>query len=183
VRELAGGDAGATRLTAGRQRRIVHEGGRFLIWQALTVLGLALLVSGCAAVGPASSLLRILQGGSPAPQVYQQTRIDLTHDNFVLVRTHVVGVSKGFSLRGIITMKPATLAKAMDRMYSAAKMQPGEPQTMGQLVVQNSSSYWILFGIPKVEVHADVFQLNPATPANLGVNVQKREADGEGDGG
>ena len=35
------------------------------------------------------------------------------------------------------------------------------------LIVEHSGSYWILFGIPKVEVHADIVQFKPPV-ATLG---------------
>ena len=38
----------------------------------------------------------------------------------------------------------------------------GEPQTIAHLIVERSSSYWILFGIPKVEAHADIVEFRPA---------------------
>ncbi len=53
---------------------------------------------------------------------------------------------------------PATLSKAMQRMYAAAQMQPGQPQSIAHLVVEQTSSYYILFGIPKVEVRADIVE-------------------------
>jgi len=79
----------------------------------------------------------------------------------VLVKTNVLGKSKGFSLLGLITIYPATLTKAMNRMYSAAQMTPGQPQTLAHLIIEQSSSYWILFGIPQVQVRADIVQFSP----------------------
>jgi hypothetical protein len=104
--------------------------------------------------------------------VHQQTGVSLTQDNFVLVKTNVFGVSKGFSLLGFITICPATLSKAMDRMYASAQMRPGEPQTVANLIVERSGSFWILFGIPKVEVHADVVEFRPAVGASQRVKPE-----------
>ena len=151
--------------------------------RGLILLALCSLLSGCAAIAPASSVLSALPGGSPVPLVHEQTTVSLAQDNFVLVKTNVVGLSKGFSLLGFITIYPATLAKALDRMYGAAQLHIGEPQTVGQLLVQNSSSYWILFGIPKVEVHADVFQFNPAVSSGGREKPQRHDAGGDGNGG
>ena len=86
----------------------------------------------------------------------------MTSTVFVLVRTNVSGVSKGFSLFGIITIYPATLDKAMDRMYASAEMRTGKSQTVAHLIIEHSGSFWLLFGIPKVEVHADVVEFLPA---------------------
>jgi hypothetical protein len=121
-----------------------------------------LLMNGCAVLAPVSALIGGSQGGASGLQVHEQTSVNLARDNFVLVKTNVVGRSKGFSLLGFITMCPATLTKAMSRMYDAAQMRPGEPQTVAHLIIEHSSSYWILFGIPKVEVRADIVEFRPS---------------------
>jgi hypothetical protein len=100
-------------------------------------------------------------------QVHEQTSVKLAQDNFVLVRTNVVGRSRGFSLLGLITIYPATLNKAMNRLYVAAQMREGQPQTVAHLVVEQSSSYYILFGIPEVDARADIVEFTPeAAPLN-----------------
>ena len=45
-------------------------------------------------------------------------------------------------------------------------MQLGASQTAAHLIVEHSSSYWILFGIPKVEAHADIVEFNPLVGAD-----------------
>jgi hypothetical protein len=123
-------------------------------------------MTGCTALAPAGPLVNPLSGGSPALQTHEQTSVSLAADNFVLVKTNVTGQSKGFSLLGFITICPATLSKAMDRMYASAQLRPGEPQTVAHLIVEKSTSYWILFGIPKLEVHADVVAFKPTATTN-----------------
>ena len=124
------------------------------------VLVMGLFLSGCAAIAPLA-LLSHPSGGAPPVQVHEETRVSLARDNFTLVKTNVWGQSRGFSLLGFITIYPATLNKAMKRMYGAAEMQPGQPQTMAHLIIEQSSSYLILFAIPKIEVRADVVEFNP----------------------
>jgi hypothetical protein len=46
-------------------------------------------------------------------------------------------------------------------MYASAELRLGTPQTVAHLSVEPSSSYWILFGIPRVEVHADIVEFRP----------------------
>ena len=99
-------------------------------------------------------------GGAPL-QIHSQTTVALNQDNFVLVKTNKLGRSKGSSLLGFITIVPPSLSTAIDRMYASADMSCGEPQTVTNLIFQQSMSYWILFGIPKVEVHADVIEFRP----------------------
>ncbi len=139
------------------------NGGRRAL-RALVVTAIAgagLLLTGCAALVPFSSVLGSPSSGPPPLQVHEETSVNLAEDDFVLVRTNVVGTSKGFSLLGFITIYPATLTKAMNRMYNSARMHLGKPQTLAHLIVEQSSSYYILFGIPKVQVRADIVQFRP----------------------
>ncbi len=122
---------------------------------------------------PLSPLLSGAHGNSAPPlQVHEETRVSLERGNFSLVRTNVWAQSRGFSLLGFITIYPATLSKAMGRLYSHAGMQPGHAQTISHLVIEQTSSYYILFGIPKVEVRADIVEFgpevqNPSAPATI----------------
>ena len=143
------------------------------MFRGLIILVLGLLLSGCAALTPASSVLGPLQGGSTPLQVHEQTSVNLSQDNFVLVKTNVFGMSKGFSLLGIITIYPASFTKAMDRMYGSAQMRPGTAQTLAHLIVQHSGSYWILFGIPRVEVHADIVEFRPVVATSERVKPKR----------
>jgi hypothetical protein len=88
--------------------------------------------------------------------------VKLVEGNFITIRTNVVGFSKGFKLLGFITLHPATVDKAMDRMYAHAQAQEGRPETFAHLVVEHSGIYVILFSIPKVTVRADLIEFLPA---------------------
>jgi len=156
---------------------MISGGSGFLMLRGLIVLIAGMLLSGCTAVAPAGGLLGMAHGGTSPLQIHEQTSVNLSEDNFVLVRTNVFGVSKGFSLLGFITIVPANFTTAMDRMYASAQMTPGQPQTVAHLIVEHSGSYWILFGIPKVEVHADIVQFNP--PAATGRPGKRRAAPAE----
>jgi hypothetical protein len=118
------------------------------------------LLSGCAAVAPFASSLT---GGAPtgSVEVHSQTSIRLQEGNFVTLRTNVVGSSKGFKLLGFITLYPATLNKAMNRLYANAEAQNGRPQTLANLVVEHSGIYVILFSLPRVTVRADLVEFLP----------------------
>ena len=120
----------------------------------------ASLLSGCAAITPFSSLV-IAPTGPPPLQVHEETSVKLARDNFLLIKTNVLGRSRGFSLLGILTIYPATLTKAMSRLYAGAQMHPGQPQTVAHLVIEQTGSYWILFGIPEVDVRADIVEFKP----------------------
>ena len=127
-----------------------------------------LVCTGCASLVPLTSILTT-PSSAPAPlQVHDQTRVELATDNFFVVKTNVVGTSRGFSLLGIITIIPATLNKAMNRLYTAAEMQQGRPQTVAHLIIEHNSTYWILFGIPELNARADIVEFrSPASTANI----------------
>jgi hypothetical protein len=147
-----------------------------LVARGLLLTIACLLLNGCAALAPYSSLVSMPEGGSPPREVHEQTRVGLDRDNFVLVKTNVWGRSKGFSLLGVITIVPPTLTKAMTRMYASAQMRPGEPQTVAHLVIEQTSSFWILFGIPKIEVRSDIVEFNPEVKARAQVNPKQAPA-------
>lgn len=148
------------------------------MFRVLCLLPIGFLFAGCAAVAPLTSLIGTPHGDVPGLQVHEQTSVNLARDNFVLVKTNLVGQSKGFSLLGFITMHPATLTKAMSRMYASAQMPPGRPETLAHLIIEHSNSYWILFGIPKVEVRADVvaFRPEPSSTGPLAAEPLRKEA-------
>lgn len=146
------------------------------MFRSLSFLVPGLLLSGCAALAPVSSSFTSLLGERESAGIHGQTRVNLTGDNFTLVKTNVCGRSKGFSLLGLVTICPASLTTAMSRMYAAAQMRPGRPQTVAHLIVERSSSYWILFGIPRVEASADIVEFLPAVTTRESVKPEPRPA-------
>jgi hypothetical protein len=153
----------------------IEEGGSMS--KVLVALAACLLLTGCASIVPLSSLLSTPTGG-PGAQIHDETTVKLNESNFVLVKTNVTGVSKGFSLLGLITIVPPTLTTAMARMYSSAQMQVGQPQTISHFVIEPSTTYWILFGIPRVTVRADIVQFFPiATPTAIGEHPMPKPPD------
>jgi hypothetical protein len=120
------------------------------------------MCGGCASLVPLTSLLTTpSSSGTPPVHMNDQTDVKLAQDNFIVVRTNVVGRSRGFSLLGIITIVPATVTKAVNRMYDNAAMRPGTPQTFAHLMIERSTTYWILFGIPQIDARADVVEFKP----------------------
>jgi len=96
-----------------------------------------------------------------------QTEVKLTEGNFMTVKTNVVGEARGFSLFGFITMVPARFQTAMDQVYAKAEVKTGKPQVLGNVIMEKTSSYWILFSIPRVSVRADVVEFVPGGAAIL----------------
>jgi hypothetical protein len=129
----------------------------------LSLLGLIAVTSGCAALAtlPLSSLI---PSGGQGPTIYNTTQVRIEQRNFQVIKTNVVGTSKGFSLFGLITIVPARLTTAVNRFYVKAGMQPGQPQTLANLMTEQNSSFYLLFGIPRVTIRADVIEFTPPPP-------------------
>jgi hypothetical protein len=131
-------------------------------------LAAAALLCGCAAAIPAATSSAGLLGRQTAT-VHTQTSVSLAEGNFSVVKTNVVGSSKGFSLLGFIPIYPATVTKAMGRLYAQAGMQEGETKTVAHLVIDHSSLYFILFSIPETTARADIVEFHAkAAPENGG---------------
>jgi hypothetical protein len=132
----------------------------------LALLALAALANGCAA-GSALTVASSVIGSPNATslEIHNTTEFRLQEKNFIVIKTNVMGQSKGFSLFGVLTIFPAKFTTAMSRLYDHAQMQSGRPQTFANLIMEKDSMYLILFGIPRTAIRADVieFTLEPAT--------------------
>lgn len=129
-----------------------------LKWIFMT--GMMLLLGGCAAVAPL--VPGLMPSGSASAEFRSTTEVRLDHANFAMVKTNVMGECRGFSLLGIITLVPARFSTAMDRLHGRAEVQQGRPQTLANVVVERSSSYFILYSIPRVSIRADVVEFLPS---------------------
>lgn len=112
-------------------------------------------------MGTMSTTLSELNPNTSSLEIHNQTDVKLTEGNFEVVKTNVVGQARGFALLGFINIVPARFQTAMDRLYVKASMETGKPQTLGNLIVEKTSAYWILFSIPRVSVRADVVEFTP----------------------
>lgn len=128
---------------------------------------LASLLSGCAAglAAASASGSSLLTPNASSLGVYSQTMVRLEKPNFVVVKANNLGHSGGFALLGLITIVQPRCNTALNRLYEDAGMQPGRSQTLANVVVEKSSSYWILFSLPEITVRADLveFVTNNAT--------------------
>lgn len=131
----------------------------------ITFLGLVLLSAGCSSMGSMSTTLGELNPNTSSLEIHNQTDVKLTEGNFETVKTNVVGQARGFALLGFINVKPARFQTAMDRLYAKASMETGKPQTLGNIIMEKTSAYWVLFSIPRVSVRADVVEFQPDTTA------------------
>jgi hypothetical protein len=137
------------------------------IWALGALLGLAALSGGCAAGSALSAASVIGSPNSSALEIHNNTEVRIQEKNFIVIKTNLVGQSKGFSLLGILTIVPAKFTKAMSRLYVQAEMQPGRPQTLENLIMEKDALYLILFSIPRTAIRADVIEFVPATAGDI----------------
>ena len=145
---------------------------------------LALLCAGCAGAAATQlpSTFGSLNPSASSLEIHNQTELKLTEGNFSVMKTNVVGQARGFSLLGFITVVPARFQMAMDRLYSNAQMQNGRPQTLGNIIVEKTSAYWILFSIPRVSVRADLLEFTPNRPMIIMPHVPNEPSSGTPEG-
>jgi hypothetical protein len=137
---------------------------------------LAALGSGCAAIVPLSSALGAVNP-SASLQIYNTTELRLQQKNFVVVKSNVVGQSKGFALLGIITMIPARLEVAMTQLNAEADLKPGSTRVLSNLVWEKDSNYYILFSRPRTTIRADVIEFVGDVPAQRASSEAKADAE------
>ena len=102
--------------------------------------------------------------------VLNSTHVTLMENNFRIIETNVIGKSRGFKLFGFITFKSASHTKAMSRLYEKAQVEPGHPQALANVVRESSSTYLILFSLPKVTIRADLIEFTGGTEEEAGTN-------------
>ena len=125
----------------------------------MLLLAIAALTGGCAAIATSPLTGDLFSSRSTGDlEIHQNTSINLQQANYFIIKTNIVGKSKGFALLGFITIVPARFQKADDRLYAKAAIETGKPQALANFVMEKSSSYWILFSIPRVTVRADLVE-------------------------
>jgi len=134
---------------------------------------LAALLSGCAAglASATASGSSLLTPNAAFLEVHSQTMVTLEKPNFAVVKANNLGRSRGFALLGLITIVPPRCNTALNRLYEHAGMQSGRAQTLANVLVERSSSYWILFSLPEITVRADLVEFvtnNAAAPEDCG---------------
>ena len=129
----------------------------------LTILCVGL--TGCAAVAPFTSAITGDMSPPTGMEINTQNAETFQEAKFKTNRTNPKGSSRGFKLLGFITLYPATVNQALDRLYMDAQAQQGRPQTLAHLIVEHSGIYVILFSIPKVTARADLIEFVPLPKA------------------
>lgn len=111
-------------------------------------LGLVILLVGALGLTGCASIGSMPYGNS--------TKTVLEKDNYTVKETAVTGESKGFDLL-FIPLKPPKYSKAMEDLHSKVDMK-GKSSALANVAQERSYDWWILFGIPRITVTADVVE-------------------------
>ena len=123
----------------------------------LKILPILWFLIGCAAL-PALPLLSGLISAPGGTQVLTTTTVNLSRQNFKIVKANAIGSSVGFSFLGLITLKSPGYDEAITKLYQYAGVSEGKSQALVNVVHEHSSTYFILFALPKITVRADVIE-------------------------
>lgn len=124
----------------------------------LKMLSILCSLTGCAAAVPALPLLSGLTQAPAGTQILTNTEVKLSGQNYKIVKANAIGSSMGFSFLGLITMKSPLYDEAITKLYQNAGISEGKAQALVNVVHEHSSTYFILFALPKITVRADVIE-------------------------
>jgi hypothetical protein len=119
------------------------------------------LGTGCAPVPP---LPLTLPSGAGQASVLTLTEVNLAQRNYRVVRTNVVGTSRGFALLGLITVKPPDATEAFARLYEVGGIAEGNAFALINVIQQSSAPYFLLFSLPEITFRADVVEFVDTLP-------------------
>ena len=87
------------------------------------------------------------------------TGVGLAQNNFKILKTAAKGESSGFKLLGLIPFASPTYAQAKVDLYnSVGESLAGRAVALANQTEDKSSTYLILFSIPKITITADVIE-------------------------
>lgn len=123
-------------------------------------LFVSIVLLGCASV-PA------IPAGLLTPQTTQRatlisTTTELSRANYRVVRTGLKGESRGLVLLLFFNVVPTSLTEAVDRLYQAGVLEPGASWALANVVVEQEPRSFLLFGLPRIRVRADLLEFRPA---------------------
>lgn len=88
-----------------------------------------------------------------------ETNVQLTHDNYGVIKAGAKGVSRGFELFGVIPFASPNYGDAKAALYkSVHEPLTGKAVALANQTEDRSTMYLILFSIPKVTITADVVE-------------------------
>ena len=134
----------------------------------LKILLILWLLTGCAAALPALPALSGLIPASSGTQILTTTTVNLSRKNFKIVKANAVGRSVGFSFLGLFSLKSPCYEEAITQLYRSANVSEGKSQALVNVMHEQTSTYFILFSLPKITVRADIIEfIDDVTPASI----------------
>jgi Family of unknown function (DUF6567) len=136
--------------------------------KSLKILPILWLLTGCAAALPALPALSGLIPGTSGTHILTTTTVNLSRKNFKIVKANAFGSSAGFSFLGLFSLKSPNYQEALTQLYRSADVAEGKSQALVNVMYEQTSTYFILFALPKITVHADVIEfIDDVSPVNV----------------
>lgn len=126
--------------------------------KSLKILPILWLLTGCAAALPALPALSGLIPAANGTHILTTTTVNLSRKNFKIVKANAFGSSVGFSFLGIFSLKSPSYEEALTQLYRSADVSEGKSQALVNVMHEQTSTYFILFALPKITVCADVIE-------------------------
>jgi hypothetical protein len=126
--------------------------------KSLMILPILWLLTGCAAALPALPALSGLIPAASGTHILTTTTVNLSRKNFKIVNANVFGSSVGFSFLGLFSLKSPSYEEALTQLYRSTDVSVGKPQALVNVMHEQTSTYFILFALPKITVRADVIE-------------------------
>ncbi len=82
--------------------------------------------------------------------------VQLSSDNYRIVRTNAVGTDWGINFLGLIPVISPKYEKAINQVYKAGGVAEGKSLAIVNVLQQYTSAYFILFSIPRIRIRAHV---------------------------
>jgi hypothetical protein len=132
------------------------------------ILSILWVLNGCAAALPALPALSGLIPGASGTHILTTTTVNLSRKNFKIVKANAFGSSAGFSFLGLFSLKSPSYEEALTQLYRSADVSVGKPQALVNVMNEQTSTYFILFALPKITVRADVIEfIDEAAPIRV----------------
>jgi hypothetical protein len=136
--------------------------------KSLKILSILWLLTGCAAALPALPALSGLIPAANGTHILTTTTVNLSRKNFKIVKANAFGSSVGFSFLGIFILNSPSYEEALTQLYRSADVSEGKSQALVNVMHEQTSTYFILFALPKITVCADVIEFtNDAAPISI----------------
>ena len=126
--------------------------------KSLMILPILWLLTGCAAALPALPALSGLIPGASGTHILTTTTVNLSRKNFKIVKANAFGSSVGLSFLGLFSLKSPGYEEALTQLYRSADVSVGKSQALVNVMHEQTSTYFILFALPKITVRADVIE-------------------------